>query len=151
VKTLGNGVFWGSAIQSLTIPSSVTEIGKYLCRYCVHLKTVRIESSLIGEYMFTNCSAMTSLTITTNVEKIGTCALTYCSSLSTAGRASNISIFNKIKAGECVEISFELLYSSNFTTTLTSCSNVPPGEHYLAWTGRSNNSHPMIRSIKIMS
>jgi hypothetical protein len=99
VTTLGNGAFWGSAIESLTIPASVTEIGKYLCRYCIHLKTVRIESSLVGEYMFTNCSALTSLTITTNVEKIGTCALTYCSSLTEITYTGTLSQWSSITKG----------------------------------------------------
>jgi hypothetical protein len=99
VKTLGNGVFWGSAIESLTIPASVTEIGKYLCRYCIHLKTVRVESSLVGEYMFTNCSALRSLTITINVEKIGTCALTYCSSLTEITYTGTLAQWSSISKG----------------------------------------------------
>lgn len=59
-------------------------------------------------------------------------------------------IFNKIKAGDCFEAPFEWLYSADFIIMLTSCENVPSGEYYLAWTGRSNNSHPKIKSIKIM-
>ncbi|MDE6520418.1 MAG: hypothetical protein K2K91_08220, partial [Ruminococcus sp.] len=71
-----------------------------------------------------------------------------------SGRGENVPIadhiFNKIKAGDCVEVSFEWLYSADFITTLTSCENVPSGEYYLAWAGRSNNTHPKIKSIKIM-
>ncbi|MDE5582229.1 MAG: hypothetical protein K2J08_00795 [Ruminococcus sp.] len=71
-----------------------------------------------------------------------------------SGRGENVPIadhiFNKIKAGDCIEIAFEWLYSTDFITTLTSCENVPNGEYYLAWAGRSNNSHPKIKSIKIM-
>ncbi len=71
-----------------------------------------------------------------------------------SGRGENVPIadhiFNKIKVGDCFEVSFEWLYSADFITMLTSCENVPSGEYYLAWTGRSNNSHPKIKSIKIM-
>lgn len=74
--------------------------------------------------------------------------------VTTSGRDENIPIvdhiFNKIKAGDCIEVPFEWLYSTYFITTLTSCENVPSGEYYLAWAGRSNNSHPKIKSIKIM-
>ncbi len=74
--------------------------------------------------------------------------------VSVSGRGDNVPIadhiFNKIKAGDCIEIAFEWLYSADFITTLTSCENVPNGEYYLAWAGRSNNSHPKIKSIKIM-
>lgn len=59
-------------------------------------------------------------------------------------------IFNKIKAGDCIEISFEWLYSVDFITTLISCENVPNGKYYLAWIGRSNNSHPMIKRIQVL-
>ena len=45
---------------------------------------------------------------------------------------------------------FEWLYSANFITTLISCSDIPAGEYYLAWTGVSDNTHPKIKSIKIM-
>lgn len=71
-----------------------------------------------------------------------------------SGRGENVPItdhiFNKIKTGDCIEVPFEWLYSANFITMLTSCENVPSGEYYLAWAGRSNNSHPKIKSIKIM-
>ncbi|MDE5936152.1 MAG: hypothetical protein K2G83_01935 [Ruminococcus sp.] len=71
-----------------------------------------------------------------------------------SGRGENVPIadhiFNKIKTGDCIEVPFEWLYSADFITMLTSCENVPSGEYYLAWAGRSNNTHPKIKSIKIM-
>ena len=71
-----------------------------------------------------------------------------------SGRGENVPIadhiFNKIKSGDCIEIAFEWLYSADFITTLTSCENVPNGEYYLAWAGRSNNSHPRIKSVKVL-
>ena len=74
--------------------------------------------------------------------------------VSVSGRGENVPIadhiFNKIKTGDCIELAFEWLYSADFITTLTSCENVQSGEYYLAWAGMSNNSHPKIKSIKIM-
>ncbi|MCM1008473.1 MAG: collagen-like protein [Ruminococcus flavefaciens] len=74
--------------------------------------------------------------------------------ISTAGRAELTpiadNIFNKIKAGDCIELSFEWLYSVDFITTLISCKNVPAGEYYLAWVGRSNNSHPLVKWIQVL-
>ncbi len=70
------------------------------------------------------------------------------------GRGENVPIadhiFNKIKTGDCIKIAFEWLYSADFITMLTSCENVTNGEYYFAWAGKSNNSHPKIKSIKIM-
>lgn len=59
-------------------------------------------------------------------------------------------IFNKIKAHDCIELSFNWLYSEGYITTLTSCSDVPPGEYYIAWVGVSDNTHPKIKTVKLM-
>ncbi len=59
-------------------------------------------------------------------------------------------VFEKIKNNACRRISFEWLYSANYITTLISCSDIPAGNYYLAWTGISDNTHPKIKSIKIL-
>lgn len=59
-------------------------------------------------------------------------------------------IFNKIKTHDCIELSFNWLYSEGYITTLTSCSDVPPGEYYIAWVGVSDNTHPKIKTVKLM-
>lgn len=70
------------------------------------------------------------------------------------GRSENTQIadfiFEKIKNNDCRKISFEWLYSVNYITTLISCSGIPAGEYYVAWIGVSDNTHPKIKSIKIM-
>ena len=70
------------------------------------------------------------------------------------GRSENTPIadfiFEKIKNNDCRKISFEWLYSVNYITTLISCSGIPAGEYYVAWIGVSDNTHPKIKSIKIM-
>lgn len=59
-------------------------------------------------------------------------------------------IFNKIKAHDCIELSFNWLYAEDYITTLTNCDNVPAGEYYLAWLGVSDNTHPKIKTVKLM-
>lgn len=59
-------------------------------------------------------------------------------------------IFNKIKEHDCIELSFNWLYSEGYITTLTSCSDVPPGEYYVAWVGISDNTHPKIKTVKLI-
>ncbi len=59
-------------------------------------------------------------------------------------------IFNKIKEHDCIELSFNWLYSEDYITTLTSCSDVPPGEYYIAWVGISDNTHPKIKTVKLI-
>lgn len=49
--------------------------------------------------------------------------------------------------GSYIDLSLQWLYSTDYITTLTPCEGVTTGTYYLAWVGRSNNSHPLIQSI----
>ena len=49
--------------------------------------------------------------------------------------------------GSYIDLSLQWLYSTDYITTLTPCEGVTTGTYYLAWVGRSNNSHPLIRSV----
>ncbi|MBO5320493.1 MAG: hypothetical protein J6B01_11905 [Ruminococcus sp.] len=59
-------------------------------------------------------------------------------------------VFEKIKNNDCHKIPFEWLYSADFITVLIPCSDITAGDYYIAWTGVSDNTHPKIKSIKIM-
>ena len=56
---------------------------------------------------------------------------------------------NEINHGNAIQLDFEWLQSQNFITTETSCSGISPGVYYLAWIGRSDNTRPIIRSVKV--
>lgn len=70
------------------------------------------------------------------------------------GRSENTPIadfiFEKIKNNDCRKVLFEWLYSANYITTLISCSDIPAGEYYLAWTGVSDNTHPLVKRIQVL-
>ena len=53
-------------------------------------------------------------------------------------------------ANRAVSLDFQWLQSDNFITTITECTGISDGEYYLAWVGRSNNSHPKIRFLKVL-
>ena len=59
-------------------------------------------------------------------------------------------IYEEIQSGNAVELSFKWLYSDTYISVMQTMENVPDGEYYLAFKGTSDNSHPMIRSIKFM-
>ena len=59
-------------------------------------------------------------------------------------------IYDEIQAGNAVELSFKWLYSDTYISVMQSLENVPDGEYYLAFKGTSDNSQPMIESIKFM-
>ncbi len=105
--SLGNYVFYHSAIESIEIPASVKAIGSYAFGYCSSLKTVTfaegaapefsgddifVSSALtsitlpdgiksIPGYTFQNCKKLTSIVIPSSVTSIGTSAFSGCSKL----------------------------------------------------------------------
>ena len=56
----------------------------------------------------------------------------------------------EIDANRAVSLDFHWLQSDTFITTITECTGISVGEYYLAWVGRSNNSHPKIRFLKVL-
>lgn len=61
-----------------------------------------------------------------------------------------IYVNNQITASNAISLNFKWLQSESYITTVTECSGVSEGKYYLAWIGRSNNSHPYIRNIKVL-
>ena len=56
----------------------------------------------------------------------------------------------EIDANRAVSLDFHWLQSDTFITTITECTGISDGEYYLTWVGRSNNSHPKIRFLKVL-
>ena len=81
-----------SGLTSLTIPSSVTEIGSYAFEDCSGLTSLIIPSSVtsIGWYAFEGCSGLTSLTIPSSVTSIGYYAFSGCSGLTSLTIPSSV-------------------------------------------------------------
>ena len=59
-------------------------------------------------------------------------------------------IYKEIKAENALKLSFKWLYSDTFISVMQSLENISDGEYYLAFKGTSDNSHPMVKSIKFM-
>ena len=67
-------------IQSVTIPESVTSIGKSAFEDCTGLTSLTINSvaTSIGAYAFASCTSLTSLSLVGNFQTIGEQAFAYC-------------------------------------------------------------------------
>ena len=59
-------------------------------------------------------------------------------------------IYEEIKAENASKLSFKWLYSDTFISVIQSLENISDGEYYLAFKGTSDNSHPMVNSVKFM-
>ena len=59
-------------------------------------------------------------------------------------------IYEEIKSENASKLSFKWLYSDTFISVIQSLENISDGEYYLAFKGTSDNSHPMVKSIKFM-
>lgn len=57
--------------------------------------------------------------------------------------------YTQIQNGTAIKIPFQWLYSDSCITTLSDC-NISNGTYYFAFAGRSNNSHPMIKRIRVL-
>ncbi|MDO5447077.1 MAG: leucine-rich repeat domain-containing protein [Prevotellaceae bacterium] len=79
VKSIGSSAFCVCKMTSISIPSTVTDIGSYAFYDCIELASVSLPSSLerIGDYAFDNCGNLNSITIPDNVVYIGNAAFTY--------------------------------------------------------------------------
>ncbi|MBQ8296993.1 MAG: leucine-rich repeat domain-containing protein, partial [Ruminococcus sp.] len=99
VTSIGGSVFWGSAISSLVIPESVSEIGKYACRDCAALKSVTVGGTVIGEYMFVSCTKLSTFNIGSKLKKIGSNVFNYCSALKTITYDGTLEKWQAIEKG----------------------------------------------------
>ena len=59
-------------------------------------------------------------------------------------------IYEEIQARNAETLQFKWLYSDTYISVMQSLENVPDGEYYLAFKGTSDNSHPMVKSIKFL-
>ena len=61
-----------------------------------------------------------------------------------------IYVKDKIDRGQAVDLNFKWLQSENYVSVMTGCENLTSGKYYLAWAGRSNNTHPLIKNVKVL-
>lgn len=83
----------GTALNSYTIPNTVTNVSDFAFAYCQNLKSITFSDSVesIGTYVFRGCTNLETANITNNVKSIGIYAFTSCQSLKKVNIPNSIS------------------------------------------------------------
>src|SRR5450755_780947 len=73
VTSIGADAFDSSTMTSVSIPSSITNIGNFAFYYCYNLPSITIPGSVtsIGVELFEYCSSLTNVTFGNGVTSIG--------------------------------------------------------------------------------
>ncbi len=100
-------VFGSRPITSVTIPSSVTEIGERAFYDCDSLAFVELGGGVtyIGEEAFADCDGLTELTIPSNVKTLGSKAFGGCTALKTVTFENGITAIGEYAFDGCTSLS----------------------------------------------
>lgn len=83
ITAIGDDLFKGSSITSLTLPTSLKSIGNYTFYGCSQLKKVTLPNPLreVGVWAFGNCTGLAALSLNTFLSSVGESAFNGCTSL----------------------------------------------------------------------
>lgn len=117
ITSIGRSAFDAcSKLSSINIPSSVTTIESKAFHWCTGLSVITIPSSVIyiGEYAFSDCG-LTSVTIPSSVTSIGGYAFQYCESLTSVNILASITTIESSTFEYCTGLT-----SVNIPSSVTS-------------------------------
>ena len=107
VTTVGNSVYAAcNNITSVTIPATVTTVGNSMFDYCSKLASVTLPNGLtnMGNYMFRNCTSLASITIPNSVTTIGDQTFSDCSNLSSVVMPSSPTSIGSSAFSRCTSL-----------------------------------------------
>ena len=99
-----DNTFWDSRnITHITIPNSVTNIGRYAFSWCKSLQSITIPNSvtIIDAYAFYECKSLKSITIPNSVTSIGESAFYECKSLQSITIPNSVTNIGRYAFYEC--------------------------------------------------
>lgn len=114
VVGIGDGVFDGKTsekISSVTVPDTVTSIGKNTFRGCAGIK-ITVEGSLthVGENAFLGCDGLNSVSFGEGLSEIATQAFSGCTSLTELRFPSTLSKIEENAFEDCSSVVFAVMH-----------------------------------------
>ncbi len=122
LKYIGKYAFWGcTALTSVTLPATVTEIGNGAFRECEALTSIVLPASLnaVNNYTFMGCSALASVTVSEGVKAIGEGAFQGCTALTSVTLPASLE-----KLGDSAFYGCEKLASASVLSTKLTTENI---------------------------
>lgn len=142
VTSIGSYAFQLTAINDVTIPDGVTNIGSYAFMQCYMLNRVTVPSSVtsIGNYAFAHCGNLSQITISDGVKSIGDYAFLNCMNMASIVIPPSVSqIGDWYVFGNCSSLTsivvdvenpfYESLYGVLFNSGKTTLIQYPIGRN----------------------
>lgn len=115
----------GSEVTSITIPSDVTSISKYLFQGFKSINSVAIPGTVlvIGEFAFDG-SGITTLTLSEGIKNIGECAFAHCNNLTSVMIPSTYEGIYYGAFSNCQNLTTAIIKSDVASSMFSGCSNL---------------------------
>ena len=107
VTSIGRAAFMNcTGLTSLTIKGVATSIGAVAFSTCTSLTSLSLVGSFqtIGEHAFASCNSLTSLSLTGDIQKIGDYAFYSCPSLKTVTLPKSLTSIGLLAFGSCTSL-----------------------------------------------
>ena len=103
VTAIGSDLFYKTSLTAVTIPSSVTSIGKWAFEKCENLTSITLPNTntTIGDGAFWGCQNLTSITLPNSLTAISERMFYQCSSLTTITIPSSVTSIGEWAFAKC--------------------------------------------------
>ena len=104
--SIGDSAFYGTALTTVTLPESLTDINSSAFAECTQLKEIAIPDNVrtIGSGAFQNCAQLTTATFGKNVKELGDSAFYGCKRLTKITLPDSLKELGSYAFEECVSL-----------------------------------------------
>lgn len=140
ITAISDNAFYGSKLQSIILPSSVTSIGEWAFYNCGELNNVTMSNSIttIGEYAFGLCSKLLGLSLPEGLLTIGRSAFSSSGLKSISIPASVMLIGDRAFAGCDKLTTMQVLDGNKFYESPNGCNAIIQGKTLIAGCSGTN-------------